>query len=513
MDRASRTNGPLRVGIILFGLLAALAAGSLALFTVGETYALATAVTILVTSLAIAFTASVLLGRAILVLLIFTLAGSLTIGALGAIQILAAFAGSPIGPVDEPDAQALEAAEHKIDQSIEATTFSVTLSEAELNAVLQDSLTQTDTPFRRITVDILNTVGQPALIGFVGDFKDGSLRVDGELTAATSGGELHLELLSADVGMFTLPGVARGAVEDMIGRVADLNRALADEGADVQSVVIGDDAIVVTGVTTGSGTIDAGVLLASFGDLDGLGTTDLAVEPFAAGIDSATADGERYYVALGDSLAAAVGVDGYAEGYVSQVHKELSLRDGAVYGLRNFGVSGETSGTMLLGSQLDTAVEFGSGQDVAYVTIDVGANDLLGHLASSDCSEDIEAAPCTARIEASLTAYRNNIAAIFEASDKAFPDATVIFLLAYNPFSLGFEDEVSFEAQSNEALISLNTIAAEEAAEYGILVADGFTPMRGTTTATTHMTDLPPDIHPNAVGYDVLTAAVLAALS
>jgi len=36
--------------------------------------------------------------------------------------------------------------------------------------------------------------------------------------------------------------------------------------------------------------------------------------------------------------------------------------------------------------------------------------------------------------------------------------------------------------------------------------------MRGTTTATTHMTDTPPDIHPNVLGYDVLTAAVLTAL-
>lgn len=513
MDGASRTTGPLRVGIILFGLLAALAAGGLALFTVGEAYALTTAVVILITSITIAFTSSAFLGRATLVLLILTLAGSLTIGALGAIQILAAFAGGQSGPVDLPDAQALETAERKIDQSIEDTTFRVELSESELNAVLQDSLAQTDTPFRRITVDILNDIGQPALIGFVGDFKDGSLTVEGELTAETSGGALKVELLAAEVGMFSLPGVARSAVEDMIGRVADLNRALADEGADVQSVVIGNDAIIVTGVATGSGTIEAGVLLASFGDLGGFGTADVAVAPFAAGVDSATAEGERYYVALGDSLAAAVGVAGYAEGYVSQVHRELSLRDGAVYGLRNFGVSGETSGTMLLGSQLASALDFGAARDIAYVTIDVGANDLLGHLASSDCSEDIEAAPCVARIETSLTAYRENISAIFAATDEAFPDATVIFLLAYNPFSLGFEDEVAFEAQSNDALAALNAIAVEQAGQYDILIADGFTPMRGTTTATTHMTDLPPDIHPNAVGYDVLTAAVLAALS
>ena len=102
---------------------------------------------------------------------------------------------------------------------------------------------------------------------------------------------------------------------------------------------------------------------------------------------------------------------------------------------------------------------------------------------------------------------------IFTEIADAFPDAKVVFLLAYNPFSLGFEEEVKFEARSNEVLASLNAIATDVAEEFDFLVADGFTPMRGTATATTHMTDTPPDIHPNRVGYDVLTAAVLDALS
>ena len=116
------------------------------------------------------------------------------------------------------------------------------------------------------------------------------------------------------------------------------------------------------------------------------------------------------------------------------------------------------------------------------------------------------------RIDVSLNAYRTNIEAIFDTLDKEFPDATIVFLLAYNPFSLGFEDQVAFEAQSNEVLTDLNDIAAKSAADHGILVADGFSPMRGTTTATTHMTDTPPDIHPNARGYDVLTDAILSVL-
>jgi lysophospholipase L1-like esterase len=512
MNNPAGTAGPLRVGIIVFGVLAALAAGGLALFTIGENYAIATSLTILVTSIIIAFTASPFLGRVILTVLIVALAGSVTIGAYGAIEVLAAMAGNQTGPVDPPDPEVLAAAETKIDRSIEDTTFRVELSESELNAVLQDSLAEVDTPFQRITVDIINALGDPALIGFVGDFRNGRLTVEGELTAETSGGQLRLELIKADVGMFTMPGIARDAVEDMIGRVADLNRALAEEGADVQEVIIGNNAIVVTGVTSSDRPIDATVLLASFGNLGGLGITDVAVRPYDPGIDATSAEGDRYYVALGDSLAAAVGVDGFADGYVSQLHRELSLRDGTVYGLRNFGRSGETSGTMLSRGQLDEATEFGEDNDVAYVTVDVGANDLLGHLASSDCSEDVTVESCTVRIEASLDAYHANLIVILDTVADVFPDATVVFLLSYNPFSLGFESEVAFEAQSNDVLTRLNAIATTVATDRGFILADGFTPMRGTTTATTHMTDTPPDIHPNATGYDVLTDAVLEAV-
>lgn len=507
------TAGPLRGAIIVIGFLTAAAAGGLALFTIGETYAIVTAAIIVVTSLVIAFTASALLGRIVVTLLVMTLVGTVLTGAYGAIQILAAVAGNQTGPVDEPDATQLAAAERKIDESVEENTFRVALTEAELNAVLLDSLAETETPFQRITVDILNPVGEPALIGFVGDFKNGRLSVNGELTANTRGGQLQLELLEADVGMFTMPGVARDAVEDMIGRVADLNRALADEGADVQSVVIGDDTIVVTGVTNGGTTVDAAVILASFGNLEGLGLGTISHTEYEPGVDSATAEGEPILIALGDSLAAAAGVEGYADGYVSQVHREVSLRDGVVYGLRNFGEVGETSGTMLIGGQLDQAVDYAKDLEVAYVTIDIGANDLLYHLGSSDCSEDIETPACTNRIDLSLAAYESNIEAIFGTIKTEFEGATVVFLLAYNPFSLGFEDQVAFEAQSNLVLMRLNDIATAAAGRHNIVVADGFTPMRGNATGTTHMTDALPDIHPNEIGYDILTEAILTALS
>jgi lysophospholipase L1-like esterase len=507
----TNVSGPLRAAIIVFGVLAAASGGALALFTIGETYALATAVTIAVASTIIAFTAPVILGRLVLAALIATLAGTLLIGGYGAVQILAALTAGNNGPVAAPDADQLASAERKIELSGGDSSFEVTLTEGELNAVLLDSLAETDTPFRRISIDIVNAVGDPPLIEFVGDFKNGSLRVTGEVTAQITAGRIEVELLKADVGMFTMPGVAKDAVEDMIGRVADLNRALAEEGADVQQVVIGDDQVSVAGVTTGDSVIDASVMLAGFGDLSGLTVSNIDVTDYESGVDAASAAGTPLYLALGDSLAAAEGVPGYSAGYVSQVHHQLSLQDGAVYGLINLGVVGETSGSMLTQGQLDEALSHIS-DDVAYVTIDIGANDLLGHLGSPDCSEDIAAPACTRRIELSLDAYARNIDEIFAALRDGYPRATIIFLEAYNPFSLGFEGRVEFETLSNQALSRLNQIAAEAAGRYNITVADGFTPMRGTTSATTHMTAIPPDIHPNELGYDLLTEAILSAV-
>jgi lysophospholipase L1-like esterase len=168
---------------------------------------------------------------------------------------------------------------------------------------------------------------------------------------------------------------------------------------------------------------------------------------------------------------------------------------------------------MISGGQLDEAIDYGREADVAYVTIDIGANDLLGHLSSSDCSDDITNAACQERIALSTDAYARNVDDIFASLREAFPEATIVFLEAYNPFSLGFEGRVDFETLSNEALAALNQIAAESAGRYDILVADGFSPMRGTSSVTTHMTSIPPDIHPNELGYDILTGAVMTALS
>jgi lysophospholipase L1-like esterase len=507
-----------RAPIIFIGLFAAVSAALLALLLAGEILAAVVLVVLLGTAVAVAAFGSRITGRITLIALTGVLIGSLAFLGVGFAQIAAALLADQSGPAAPADSLDLFGAEAKIRASARDTGFRLELSESELNAVLQDALSDGETPFHRVTIDITNQIGDRGKIDFVGEFKSGDLTVEGSLLAEVAGGSIDLEIVDIDVGMFHVPGAGRRAVEEMIESVADLEAAVAEEGADIQKITIGGDRVVITGVNRGDIAVDAEGVLAAYRDSlqaiteNGNQEASVAAVPrFPPGRVAGTeSPGEPIYLALGDSLAANVGVETADLGYVSRFHSQLEANDQRIYGLVNLGVSGETSGTILSGGQL-TAAEAIS-RDVAYVTIDIGANDLLGHLGSAVCSEDLVANECRERIEATLSAYERNIAEILDRIGDAFPDATVVLLTAYNPFSLGFGDRVTFEAESDAVLTRLNTIAALAARERGFLVADGFTPMQGKTRQTTFVNAAEPDIHPNPLGYDVLTGALVDAL-
>ncbi len=326
-------------------------------------------------------------------------------------------------------------------------------------------------------------------------------------------GEIGLEIRNVEAGAFSVPGIVRDALEGLVEQVTDLNESLAEYRVSVQSLELEDGALVVIG-TQGDGEVltSAPVVASLSGRAATLGTgASPLVERLGPGeVYSVEAPGDRYYVALGDSLASGLGVAQLRDGYVSRLHRHLELKDGRRYGLRNFGKSGETSGTLVRGGQLQAALDFIGGNDVAYVTLDIGGNDIIPDLASADCAEGAEMPACAARIEASLTSYRETLAGVLDRIVEAAPDATVAFLLTYNPFSFG--SDVDLERDTERVTAELNAIAAKLAGERGVLVADGFTPLSGRAASATHMTETPPDIHPRAVGHDALASALLDAI-
>lgn len=502
-----------RAASFFFGLIGALVAAAITMLRTGSTgLGVGAAIVVFVVAMVGVFGRSRLATRTIATVLFLLVAGGgwwLTDTALGLYRTLT----FTDGPADPADPAALAAAEGKIAAFDADGAFRLELTEGEIEAVIQNGLSDARSPLARVRIDIVD--GDPdGRLTFSGDFKSGGLSVTGAATARLVAGAVEVKIVDLDLGSVRLPGLAEGAIADLVESVADLNSALAENRADVQAITLGDDRIVIVGTQGGGELLTSGALLA-----------DLQSQAQAAGgggippperlgpgvVDGTSAPGSVFYVALGDSLAANVGVTRARDGYVSRVHNQLQIRDGRDYGLRNFGVSGETSGTMIRSGQLDAAIAFIRANPVAYITIDIGANDLLGHLGSSDCSVAITAPACRGRLADSFASYRQNLPIIFGRLREAAPGATIVFMRSYNPFSFGF-DGVAFEQDSTAILDDFNDLAAGVATEYGILVADAFTPMLGTTGTTTHMFDTPPDIHPIAIGYDILAAAIVDAL-
>lgn len=501
--------------LIILAILAAVTGGALALFTIGTFGAIAVVIAVVAITGAALYLKGIIIKVALAATAVIALA-SLGFGGYNAVQLASALGGFD-GPVDPADPASLAAAEAKLDAAETQAGFRIELTEAELTAILQDTLAEAeDNPIRRVDLTVLDGEdGGQGSLQFDITFKNGSLTGEGRVTATLEAGAINIEVQKVSLGRLSLPGVATSAMEEIVDTVLDLNERLAESRADVQSIQIGDGRVLVTGTQGDGELLTAGALLDALAQNAaeiGASVTPPAEQIGPGSVNATTAEGTTYLVALGDSLAANIGVTAPNEGYVSRVHKVLSQRDGGSIGLRNFGISGETSGTLIRSGQLTEALAFIRANNVAYITINIGANDLLGHLGSDDCSEDISTPACQDRLEPALEAYRANLERILgDVREAAGEDTPILFLQAYNPFSLGLGG-LSLEAASNDATDQLNAVAAEVAAEHDVTVADGATPMRGTTGVTAHMLGTPPDIHPNGIGYDLLAQALVGVL-
>ncbi len=504
----------MKAALFIFGLLAALFGGVAVLFTLGEVQALVVVILLLAAAIA-AFFASRPVVRSLLVGVLVVFLASAAFITYGAVQLANALATTE-GEVDLPDPAALASADDKVDDVRDAVAFRLELTEAEMTAYVLDGLQGVeDNPLRSVVLDVVEAAdGGAGRLDFEAEFKSGGVGASGSVSVELEGGTVHVELADISVGSFDMPGLAQTSLEDLVERVADFNETLATADADVQSITLADDRIVITGTQTSTDLLTSDALLAGLQQAAASAVEAISAPPERLGpgvVDSTTAAGSPVYVALGDSLAANVGVVDARDGYVSRFHHQLEMRDNADYGLRNFGISGETTGTLIRGGQLEAAVAFMEASDVAYVTVDIGANNLLGHLGSDACSDTLEAAECQSRVSVTFDSYGPDIKIILEQIRDAAPDATIMFLTAYNPFSLGLG--TALEAATDATLVEFNDIAAAVADDLGVVVADGFGPMRLTTAATTHMLDAAPDIHPLPIGYDILAGALVDALA
>jgi hypothetical protein len=347
----------LKVATALLGVLASLLVGAVVFFTVGER----TGLVLFVGLLAVVFLLAALASNHVLALVVvlelgvvFWTGWQIAVQAKTVVTALS----TTQGPTAPADGVALAAAEQRAAAAGAETAFRLELTESQLTAVLQDALAQREQPLRTITID---AVSGPASghghLDFEGQFKSGGYQVQGRLKLVVVGGILRVEIERMSLGSLNLPGVAKSAVEQfmdqLLGSAEEVNALLAEAQVELQSVSIDDTSVVITGVRRGNQVVTSADLLQSLSAAAvGTAVTPPAEVLSPGVVGESFTEGSTYYLALGDSLAASVGVADLRQGYVSRVHNELQIADGLRYGLMDLGTAGETSGSLIRDGQL-----------------------------------------------------------------------------------------------------------------------------------------------------------------
>jgi lysophospholipase L1-like esterase len=148
-----------------------------------------------------------------------------------------------------------------------------------------------------------------------------------------------------------------------------------------------------------------------------------------------------FYLALGDSLAAGFQPNGAThEGYVDDLWQSLSQQIPGLE-LENVGCSGETSRSLIsgkdspceypAGSQLDQAVAFLEAHpgQIAFMTIDVGANDLVNRCL--DFATGLFDNACAVKL---LPGLERRVARTVDALGAAAADVPIVGMSYYDPF-------------------------------------------------------------------------------
>lgn len=218
--------------------------------------------------------------------------------------------------------------------------------------------------------------------------------------------------------------------------------------------------------------VAAGTLLGT-GAVVGSGTATAAVQTRAAGTGTLPTE---YYLALGDSLAAGVGSpDG--KGYVPDIEKKESKKaekkggkkGAASLVLENLACSGATTTSMIdgpgcsyaTGTQLGDAEAFLAAHpgQVAFVTIDIGANDVDG---------------CTDGTTINMTCVTDgldtvtaNLPVILSGLRSAGGSTPIVGMSYYDPFLADWLEGSSGQTLAKESVTLLNDLNGILAGDYG----------------------------------------------
>jgi lysophospholipase L1-like esterase len=250
----------------------------------------------------------------------------------------------------------------------------------------------------------------------------------------------------------------------------------------------------------------------------------------------AFAAGRPYILALGDSLSIGIQPDGSGnyvatnQGYADDLYAFYHAQFPALR-LAKLGCSGETTGSMRTGigspcsydagNQLAEAVAFLGTHDVALITLDIGADNLLQCFDRTTLTID---STCIAAAGASAP---GDLVTILATLHAASPDTLIVGMNYYNPFLAAWIFGPAGQALAAKSVPLINGFnAALDAVYHGLYVpvADVAGTFRTNqfpanvvlALTWTWMAAPPPrgpDVHPNALGYLAIASAFAKAIT
>jgi len=220
------------------------------------------------------------------------------------------------------------------------------------------------------------------------------------------------------------------------------------------------------------------------------------------------------YIAIGDSLSFGLGAsEPNQTGFVALVHDALEGSErfsSSGMQLVNLSAPGATSRDLIqTGGQLQLALnEISRSTLPPVISVTIGANDLLDLAdADSPCLNEVQTEPCLGELGETLTNLQTNLGAVLESLRDDSPDAILVVVDLYNPFS-GTGD--IRELLADAGVQRINGVIAATASDPGLraTLASVFQPFQGRGNQWIASDG----IHPNDNGHAVIAEIVLAAL-
>lgn len=231
---------------------------------------------------------------------------------------------------------------------------------------------------------------------------------------------------------------------------------------------------------------------------------------------------KTYYLGLGDSLAFGYQPDfDWSHGYVQQWYPNLQKHGSK--SLTNYGCPGETANTFInggcpywylvhnfyVGAQLSAAVSFikGHAGQVSPVSLDIGANDLLPDINTSNCTVSSSWSTDLSTLDGRLknTILPQLVNALTNSTTHA-RTGDLVMMDYYDPYQNICPNSVSYVQQ-------LDTTIDNDAAAFNVPVARVFAAFGGPSTPNpnicsyTWMCSIYNDIHATQAGYGVIAGA------